>query len=96
MPPQVPHGGGVRGRDGCDCELCREARKTYIRNYMRTFRAKARGDGKAERTAEDVRVRHGGGAKGRKDCDCEPCKTRRRQYIREGAQRRRRVERGEK
>ncbi|WP_134745488.1 hypothetical protein [Microbacterium sp. Root53] len=43
---------------------------------------------------EDRRfVPHGGGAKGRRDCPCEPCRTRRRDYTRELRARKRAADR---
>lgn len=36
----VPHGGGAKGRRGCPCPLCLEARRTYNRNYLRMKRAR--------------------------------------------------------
>lgn len=36
----VPHGGGVKGRRNCSCELCREAARKYNREFSAAKRNK--------------------------------------------------------
>lgn len=36
----VPHGGGVSGKHGCKCDLCRLKKNEYLRNLKRERRAR--------------------------------------------------------
>ena len=65
----VPHGGGIRGRIGCRCDLCRAARTAYFRELR----------GSKPRPPRTCGTRN----TYRQGCRCEACTKAHRDYNRE-------------